>query len=247
MGHKDNGAAGEGGSRPVEDPLMYVLTDEPVPEEKSRDAAFMRDYRAAGEDVALLRADLDRIGQALCRESVAQDLGEGGVMIPAVTSRVRRRWALVVAAAVVVSAGIVVAGGVRGGGQGEGSPPGAALTEVGQLACAEVVAEGTVVDTEPEDDAVKVTLVVDRYYKPERGERTYSFSAPQREAESWTGSKLLVLVPQPDSGTPSVFKEGEPAPPGAAADEATDALVWGRGFVTKWLEESLGKPCPVDH
>ncbi|MBB1242241.1 hypothetical protein GL263_01405 [Streptomyces durbertensis] len=248
MEHKDNGAARESGSRSVEDPLMYVLTDEPVPEEKVRDAAFMRDYRAADEDVALLRADLERIGQALCRESAAQDVDGGRTVIPAgVTSRVRRRWALVVAAAVVASAGVVIAGEVRGGGQGEGNPPGAALTEVGQLACAEVVAEGTVVDTEPAGDSVKVTLEVDRYYKPDRGERTYSFSAPQREAESWVGSRLLVLVPQPESGSASVFREGEQAPPGAAADEPADALAWGRGFVAKWLGESLDKPCPADH
>ncbi|MFI9149687.1 hypothetical protein [Streptomyces sp. NPDC053367] len=47
------------------DPLMAVLTGEPLPDEVRTDAAFMAEHRSAEADVALLRAQLGLLGHAL--------------------------------------------------------------------------------------------------------------------------------------------------------------------------------------
>ncbi|WP_240139303.1 hypothetical protein [Streptomyces sp. MUM 178J] len=236
-----------------EDPLMYVLTGEPLPPELERDAAFVAEYRAAGADTAALRDDLARIGEALCREPAGRRGTKGRLAPRRVAFRARRRWALVAAAVAAMAIGAVVTGVVRDDAQNRGAPPEAALTPVGRLACAEVVAEGLVVDAARVDGgSVKVTLRVDRHYKPERGERLLSFSAPPQPAGAegaagWSGSRLLVLVPQAEGAVAEVFREGEPAPPGAPEGGSGDALEWGRSLVADSLEESRGKPCPAQH
>ncbi len=48
-----------------DDPLMLALTDEPVPAARRRDARFLAEHRAALADVALLRAQVRFLGDAL--------------------------------------------------------------------------------------------------------------------------------------------------------------------------------------
>lgn len=47
------------------DPLMAVITGEPLPDETRADAAFMAEHRSAEADVTLLREQLGLLGQAL--------------------------------------------------------------------------------------------------------------------------------------------------------------------------------------
>ncbi|MFF0199431.1 hypothetical protein [Streptomyces sp. NPDC005017] len=72
-----DGGEGFDGDRP--DPLMAVLTGEPLPVEARADAAFMAAHRSAEADVALLREQLGLLGEALAGpvgEPLAGPVGE---------------------------------------------------------------------------------------------------------------------------------------------------------------------------
>lgn len=178
------------------DPLMAAVTGEPLPPRARSDAGLRGEYRSAVADVALLREQLGVIAEALVERP-------GAVAAPAPPpepARVRpprprrrpRRRPLALGTLAVACAGAVAVGLgwplVRaGGGAGEAAGSGAAADAgakadasagysfggAGSLACAALVAEGTVTAVErvPGADGYRVTLRVTRAYRTAAGER----------------------------------------------------------------------------
>ncbi|GAA1900356.1 hypothetical protein GCM10009716_07730 [Streptomyces sodiiphilus] len=241
-----------------DDPLMYALTGAPLPPELARDPAFVAEYRAAAADTAAFPDDLRLLARTLTEEPVSAPRITAAAAVDTAPRgaafRMRRRWAMAGVAA-AAAAGVVLAGLFWDGAEGGSGSPGAALSPAGRLACTEIIAEGTVVETaEPADGLVEVTLRVDRYHKPESGEPLLTFSLPEDElaagptaADDWAGSRALVLLPQDEGALGEVFREGGPAPDGDTPGGSGDALVWGRAMVDASLEESRGLPCPAVH
>jgi hypothetical protein len=80
------------------------------------------------------------------------------------------------------------------------------MTDAELLACAELVAEGTVLRVTPGEgpDRVRVELEVDRYLKGDRGTRRLTFPVDydeEGERPVTAGSRLLVNVMQPGGDT----------------------------------------------
>ncbi|POX53558.1 hypothetical protein C3489_15555 [Streptomyces sp. Ru71] len=172
------------------DPLMAVLTGEPLPDEARADGAFLAEYRAAEADVTLLREQLGRIGAALAEPPPGEPAPAPAPRktrptsrrSPAGPARLRRRpGARALSLGVLVTA--VAAGGVVGIGWLTAHPPGDASggsskADVASgsarpdaaryLACARLVVEGTVTAVRPGPRAgqERVTLRVTRAYKP---------------------------------------------------------------------------------
>ncbi|WP_197356679.1 hypothetical protein, partial [Streptomyces clavuligerus] len=104
----------------------------------------------------------------------------------------------VVATAVAVGAVGVVAALLYGQRENEDSAPAAPPppATAGAAVCARVIAQGTVVRTEPQGDRARVTLAVDRYLKPSKGPRNTAFTVERAEAGFFTpGDRMLVSVP----------------------------------------------------
>jgi hypothetical protein len=186
---------------PVADALMAAITDEPLTDQARSDAEFMARHRAAAADVALLREQLSVIGDALAdagkvseparparKPRKARNRRPAG----APKKRSRHPGALAVTlgslAAAVVASGIVGMGWLiaQGGGVGgsndaasskAGSGGGSSVEGPGYLACARLVVEGTVTEVEPVPGAEqdRITLHVDRSYKPAKGKDQVTF------------------------------------------------------------------------
>ncbi|OIJ95890.1 hypothetical protein [Streptomyces monashensis] len=85
------GSGGNGREYDGVDALMAAITGEPLPEEARRDPAFVAEHRAAEADVAVLREQLARLGEALAgetgtgseTEAEAGGEGEGGRAVAA--------------------------------------------------------------------------------------------------------------------------------------------------------------------
>ncbi|MFD7446524.1 hypothetical protein [Streptomyces sp. NPDC059909] len=145
--------------------LMSALTDAP-----SADAEG-EEYAAALADIALLRTHLRLIGDTLAAQPPPA---------AAAGSR-RRRKALALCLAAVVAGVVTVAGvgiarqaamsGGESGGLGK-------LTPEGIVACARIIAEGTVRAVEPigTDGEIRVVLDVDRRLKPADGPARLTFT-----------------------------------------------------------------------
>ncbi|AZM62292.1 hypothetical protein DMA10_14285 [Streptomyces sp. WAC 01420] len=235
------------------DALMAALLDEPLPEEARRDPAFLAEHAAAVADLAVLREQLTRIGDALAApeeappgrhpaahpgKRPAPDTGPGHPpAAPAAADpppppvplsrphRSRRRagkavlgWALAAAAAgLVLGMGWLVtqsgggmddsAGGKAAADSREAS--GSAFGSPRYLACARLVAEGSVASVEPVPGAVagteRVTLRVSRYYKGEgEGEVTFLQDVVETTPLS-PGDRVLVGIPLDDDRPDTVI------------------------------------------
>ncbi|MFD5760909.1 hypothetical protein ACFWIZ_38455, partial [Streptomyces sp. NPDC127044] len=175
------------------DALLAAITDEALPEGAGDDPEFLAEHRSAVADVALLREQLAVIGDALADR--AQEAKPVPVRAPrkrtrrpegAPRNRGRRPLALVLGtlvaatvAAMVVGMGWILAHNGAGASDSSGAKAadsgtaggGASLSAPGYLACARLVAEGTVAHVEPLPGTTenRITLHVDRYYKPEKG------------------------------------------------------------------------------
>ncbi|MFG3548194.1 hypothetical protein [Streptomyces sp. NPDC047725] len=194
------------------DPLMAAITDEPLPPGADPDA---RDaYRSARADVALLREQLGILGHALGEPPRAPETAAR----PAPAARPRRRpirlalgtLAAACAGAVVAGLGWLAVGGA-GGTTADSAASGADRRDVaaGQkdgsafgtpryLACARLVAEGTVTGAEPVPGAGwhRITLRVTHAYTPggDTGQRT--FLLDDAVARLNPGDQVLVGVPR---------------------------------------------------
>ncbi|MFE5395026.1 hypothetical protein ACFQ9U_10710 [Streptomyces sp. NPDC056568] len=210
------------GERPAgDDALMTAITGEPLP--PGADADTEAAYRSAAADVALLREQLGVLGRSLGEPPPARDAAP--VTRPARRSR-RRPFALALGTLAVACAGALMTGlgwlVVQGGGgtadTGAGSAAAddkrAGSAEAGvvfgsprYLACARVVAQGTVTGAEPLPGTGRhrITLDVTRSYKPEdrsepdgagRADEPMTFVLDDTTARLSPGDHALVGVPR---------------------------------------------------
>ncbi|MFD1663473.1 hypothetical protein ACFSL4_36255 [Streptomyces caeni] len=178
------------------DALLAAITGEPLPDEARDDAAFTAEYRAARADVALLREQLGIIGDTLARPAARSAARPAPVGTPrSAPGRSRRRWRppgvralgfglLVTAVVTAVGLGtgwLVVQGGAGAdsstGAKASDSRAGGSRDEAGYLACARLVVEGRVTGLRslPDGSRYRVTVSVDRFYKPASGKDEVSF------------------------------------------------------------------------
>ena len=199
------------------DALFAVLMDEPLSAGQRADPAFMAEHRAATADLALLRAHLTDIGDALA--------GPGPRPAPRPRPAERRRLrahpgvrALGLAGALaaaftgaVFGIGWLAAGGGSGAmsnGASADKAAGSAAGSAGQggkeqgggpgyLACARLVVEGTVTGVRQlaGSGEERVTLRVTRAYKPARTAAEVEFLfGSGTDARVRTGARLLVGI-----------------------------------------------------
>ncbi|MEU0818163.1 hypothetical protein [Streptomyces mirabilis] len=238
------------------DALLAAITDEALPEGAGDDPEFLAEHRSAVADVALLREQLAVIGDALADR--AQEAKPVPVRAPrkrtrrpegAPRNRGRRPLALVLGtlvaatvAAMVVGMGWILAHNGAGASDSSGAKAadsgtaggGASLSAPGYLACARLVAEGTVAHVEPLPGTTenRITLHVDRYYKPEKGRAEVVLVLDEQVApRPREGERVLVAV-QGDPATPTGWTTGDKA----IADE--------RAWIVKALPASRTLTCP---
>ncbi|MEU2772361.1 hypothetical protein ABZ646_05380 [Streptomyces sp. NPDC007162] len=208
---ESNGGCGESG---VEgDALSAVLLDEPLTEARRADPAFLDEYRAAAADVALLRAQLGIVGDALAGSPPAQVRAHPvGRRRPLRHPGVRALGLAGAVAAAFASAVFGIGWLAANGGSGAmsngasdkaaGSASGPAgspehTTGPGYLACARLVVEGTVtaVHEIPHSGGERVTLRVTRAYKPAKTAGEVQFPlAPGTGTRIHAGVRLLVGI-----------------------------------------------------
>ncbi|MGW4137394.1 hypothetical protein ACWELV_11420 [Streptomyces mirabilis] len=238
------------------DALLAAITDEALPEGAGDDPEFLAEHRSAVADVALLREQLAVIGDALADR--AQEAKPVPVRAPrkrtrrpegAPRNRGRRPLALVLGtlvaatvAAMVVGMGWILAHNGAGASDSSGAKAadsgtaggGASLSAPGYLACARLVAEGTVAHVEPLPGTTenRITLHVDRYYKPEKGRAEVVLVLDEEVApRPREGERVLVAV-QGDPATSTGWTTGDKA----IADE--------RAWIVKALPASRTLTCP---
>jgi hypothetical protein len=246
---------------------MSVIADEPLPEAVREDPGFLAEHRSAAADVAVLREQLGIIGHALAQapdgtgaESTAPVVRPSGSSLssrPSGLSRTRRRprpLALALGGLAVACAAALVSGMAwllaQPGGATEGSASskdaGAASEQAGgllfgsprYLACARLVAEGTVTGVErlPGAGRTRITLDVTRTYKPDRPAKG--------------GDPLVFLVEA--GGVPGPLRVGDQAMVGFfRSGDFPDALITGereiaaeRARIVRALPESRTLTCP---
>ncbi|MBC9724480.1 hypothetical protein [Streptomyces sp. TRM68367] len=237
------------------DPLMSVITDEPLTEAARTDPVLLAEHRTAAADVALLRDQLGIIGRALGEPAAAPH--PAPVRAPRPRRR-RRPLALAFGTLAVACAGALVAGLgwlVVQAGSGHDDAGGASATSDSRsdsreaagtlfgnpryLACARLVAEGTVTDVQqvPGTEQERITLGVTRSYKPEpepkpdKAEDTVTFvqdiDARPRLRE---GDRALVGIPR-NAATPDAVFVGE------------RKIAPERAWITRSLPESRTLSC----
>ncbi|MFB7651272.1 MULTISPECIES: hypothetical protein [unclassified Streptomyces] len=241
------------------DALMAAITGEPLPPGAGADAHG--EYRSATADVALLREQLGIIGRTLS-EPPPEPLPEPGistVAAPAPRRTRRRPLTLALGALAVACAGTVVTGLgwlVAQGGSGssddaagkaaasdqraESAGSGVAFGSPHYLACARLVAEGTVTRAEPVPGTGRhrITFDVTRTYKPEPDERPepeqdggpITFELDDSTARLAAGDRALIGIPL-HGDTPDAVITGGPA---IAAE---------RAWITASLAESRTLTC----
>lgn len=237
------GHAGCGGQTPPggtgTDPLMAAITGDPLPPGARADAAALAEHRSAVSDVALLREQLGVIAQALSEPPAA-----GRAPAPVAPARTRaprprrRPLALVLGTLAVACAAAVATGlgGLPFGADGDtGEASGASAADAGAkteapahgapglLACARLVAEGTVTAVErvPGTDRYRVTLDVTRSYRPADGDDRAAFTLEGAPARLRAGDEVLVVMPRHGTVPDALFVgEREIAPERAALGAA---------------------------
>ncbi|MFJ9349785.1 hypothetical protein [Streptomyces sp. NPDC101237] len=212
-------AAHDGRDGPGEDveALFAVLMEEPLTDAQRADPAFMAEHRVAAADVSLLRAQLGSLGDALA----------GPRRVPRPEPRPARRHpgmrslGLVCALAAAFACAVLGVGRLGAHGTDDKAAGAAADSAAagesgaksaagpGYLACARLVAEGTVTGVThlPGTGTERVTLRVTRAYKPAR-------TAPEvdvvvgSDARIRAGSRLLVGVAR-DAAAADLYAVGE--------------------------------------
>ncbi|MGW3267385.1 hypothetical protein [Streptomyces sp. NPDC001056] len=196
-GHEEHGEHGGHGERGEHgryggglDALMAAITGEPVPAEARRDPAFLAEHRVAEADIAVLRAGLGRLAAELDPPVPAHPAHPARPVRSAhpAGDRARRRrpfrialTSLAAAGALCLIAGIGWLGAHPGGGgvSADGAVPGGkAGLPTGsreEPGCAEVIVEGTVVKVAPQGSRTRVTVAVERSYKPAHGPAEVGF------------------------------------------------------------------------
>ncbi|MFD0315025.1 hypothetical protein [Streptomyces flavalbus] len=222
----DGGDRGQDGraDHAAPDPLLAVITDEPLPADA--DATARAEYRAATADVTALREQLRLIGTALSEPEPEPVAPPRPVVV---RSRPRRRpLTLALRAAAVLCAATAVSGlawlvtqtspggsddseaGAAVSDSRSGAKSGAgdeSLSAAGYLACARLVVEGTVTEVEPVPGTGKdrVTLRVTDYLKPDDGPAETVFTMDEAvDPRLREGQHALVGIPR-DAAEPDVW------------------------------------------
>ncbi|MCG8968263.1 hypothetical protein [Streptomyces sp. CL12-4] len=211
------------------DAVMAALMGEPLP--PGADADSHDAYRSAAADVALLREQLGILGRVLGEPPPEPEAARPA---PVARPRPRRRpLRLALGTLAVACAGVVVAGlgwlvvqgpgssaddaaadsaasGAEQGGPASGGKTGAGFGTPRYLACARLVAEGTVTGAEPVPGAARhrITLRVTRTYTPREGTGRSTFVLDDTTARLTPGDQVLVGVPR-DLPTPDAVITGE--------------------------------------
>ncbi|AJP05629.1 hypothetical protein TU94_11440 [Streptomyces cyaneogriseus subsp. noncyanogenus] len=224
---------------------MAAITGDPLPPGARADAAALAEHRSAVSDVALLREQLGLIAQALTEPPAA---GRAPAPAPGPAParprapRPRRRPLALVLGTLAAACAAAVATGLGGlplgadGDTGEASGVSAAdagaKTDApasgvpGLLACARLVAEGTVTALErvPGTGRYRVTLEVTRSYRPAEGDGRAAFTLEDAPARLRAGDEVLVVLPRHGSVPDALFVgEREIAPERAAVGAARPA------------------------
>ncbi|MFJ8533389.1 hypothetical protein [Streptomyces sp. NPDC093591] len=209
------------------DALLAAITGEPLPDEARADAAFMAEHRSAAADVALLREQLELIGQALAEPPPVR--APAPEPVPARRPSRARRHAFTLAfgtlavaavASVVTGLGWLVSqggdSGLASGGSADQSSAKQEAAEFGSpryLACARLVAEGAVTAVVPVPGTLqeRITLRVTRFYEPEKSpekgkDDEVTFLMEEDIVDK--GEHLLVGIPR-HAATPDVWAVGE--------------------------------------
>ncbi|GGY18540.1 hypothetical protein [Streptomyces djakartensis] len=256
----DDGRGGAGGVYDGTDPLMAVLAGDPLPEDARRDADFMAAHSAAEADVALLREQLGLIGDRLALDaepSPRPGAGTGSAVTSLSARRGRPRpltmalrgLAAAAAATAVLGMGWLVAQsgtGVMDDNGGGSAADSAAepqygdesgkLGHAGYLACARLVVEGTVAGVEPVAGTGqdRVTLDVDRSYKPAEGQDQVVFAlAEDTGPRPRPGDHVLVGITR-GQAEPDLWTTGE------------KEIARDRAWITAALPQARTIPCPRD-
>ncbi|MFF8449344.1 hypothetical protein ACF06Q_16850 [Streptomyces leeuwenhoekii] len=223
---------------------MAAITGDPLPPGARADAAALAEHRSAVSDVALLREQLGLIAQALAEPPAAGRApapapGPAPARTRTRAPRPRRRplalalGTLAVACAAAVATGL---GGLPVGADGDtGEASGASAADAGAktdapayrapglLACARLVAEGTVTAVErvPGTGRYRVALDVTRSYRPAEGDDRAAFTLEGAPARLRAGDEVLVVLPRHGSVPDALFVgEREIAPERAALGAA---------------------------
>ncbi|MGW3990872.1 hypothetical protein [Streptomyces sp. NPDC004830] len=232
--------------------LMAAVAGEPPDRAALTDAAFAEEYRAAAADVALLREQLGLIGDALAEpppERRTAPVIEPVARRPRPSARVLALRGLVAAvgAAAVIGMGSLV---VHGGGTGAQDDQGASSAadgaagkseggtdfeadHAGYLACARLVAEGTVTKAEsvPGSGRLRVTVDVTRYWKPAKGrDRIVVPLDGDTQPRPAAGEHVLVGIPQ-GRDEPDLWTTGE------------ERIARERAWITAAAPEARTRPC----
>ncbi|MFJ6459964.1 hypothetical protein ACIQM0_02680 [Streptomyces sp. NPDC091387] len=178
------------------DELMAVLMGEPSP--ASGPAAAR--HAAAAQDMRVLGEHLRMIGDRLAMEA-------GGETVPTPVRWTRGRK-------IASAAGVVLAACLAGIAlQWQIAHPSAdsdaKLTREGIVACSLVVAEGSVIRTEPAGENARVVLEVDRYLKPDDGPRETEFTVPKGESGMFDRGTAVVVAVSTFQGEPPLYFLGK--------------------------------------
>ncbi|WP_328910175.1 hypothetical protein OG230_12060 [Streptomyces sp. NBC_00234] len=169
------------------DELMAVLLGRQAPDEEEDGPAAAR-YAAAARDMTVLGEQLHLIGDRLAAPEA----------LPGAHTPARPRWIrkgpLALAASVVIAACLAGTGILWSVAQPSGEHGDAKLTEEGLMACARVVADGTVSRRERVGGLVRVVLTVDRYLKPDQGPRETSFLVTGEEEDYFRPGRPMVVI-----------------------------------------------------
>ncbi|MFJ6387354.1 hypothetical protein ACIQJT_07090 [Streptomyces sp. NPDC091972] len=227
------------------DALMAAITGEELGDEARADSAFLAEYRAAEDDIGLLREQLGLLGEALAEAPPTPDPVPARLRPSPARRRVRTLafGTLAVAAVASVVTGLGWLLGHNGGISQDagGSADSASKAESGvrfgspaYLACATTVAEGevTAVEELPATGELRVTVRVSHWFKPTLGVRDLTYVIGEYD------------LPEPlTKGTAVLFgvSAGSPAPDHWAVGEREIARE--RAFVTASLPASRGLSC----